>query len=1355
MKKTYVLFALIFSASVFGQQISVDTSSFTPTELTSLLLESSCIDFSNVSSSSSNSVAYFNENGSGFSMQEGIVIRNGNAAFTAGAYTGLNVSTEANVNTDADLQLISNNSGQTAPITDVAFLQFDFVSESTDFNFNFLFASNEYGEWQCGFSDVFAFLITDLNTNTTSNLAIIPGTTTPVSVKDVRDNAYNSSCPSVNSSFFDTYNVGNPNSIMNMRGYTQQMTASAVLQPNTNYRIRLMVGDYSDSSYDSAVFIESGSFTSSFSLGDDVTLCSGNEYIIQSGLDFSQYTISWEKDGVPIAGEVLPNLTINEPGVYAIVAQKNGSSCLLSDEITFFDLQTNTAVDLSVCDDGSANFTFNLLENNAAALGVDPTLFGLVYYASQEDLDAAISIPSNQLLNYSSAGNQTIFIKLLNLQSNAFCDAVFQFDLNVNSQFSLEDPEPISLCEGGTTLVNLLEVNSDVLNGQSADAFLFTYYVSEDDAIAQANPITNPSAYLFPTGETNTTIWITVSYITDPNCFEVTFVDITLNPIPEVDTLPMVVECASYELPALIHGNYFSQQDGQGTAFFAGDLIEDSGVYFIYNGPDENGCSNESNFEVILMDEYTIAQDYCDFFTVPQPIEGNFYTEPNGPNGIGDLLPTDTVLDISQTIYFYVEINGIFCRDEPFLINIISSPVIEDLADVVTCDSYVLPVLTNGNYFSQPNGNGVPLFAGNTITATQNIYIYAENGICSTETSFLVTILNEPVPIEACGSYTLPNLPLGNYFTEANGNGVTIPTGTVITDSQTVYWFAETTTANNCTSNYSIPITIYPIPEVSSLSNIIVCIDTPYVLPTIEFGNYFTAPNGGGIQMSSGDVISTTQTLYIFNETPFCSNQSSFTVTVRQLPLVSNITDVFICEPFVLPALANGNYFTQPNGQGDLLFAGDVIDVTQTLYIFNNYSDLQGCSIETSFTVNVLGVDVGTFTDLAICDSYTLPILTVGNYYSEPLGQGIQYQPGQIITNTTTFYVYQQNGNRFFCDDEEMFTVSVYTTPSLPSFPDLEGCGSVTLPTLFPSGFVVDYYSSSGGVDIINPSEYTVSTPGTYMVYVFAKSDPLAACFDETSFEVTVYPSPELELESVYACVDLDTNEVIDSVPLTLNLSPIDYTANWYFNGDLVGTGLSYLANEIGIYDVETIRLTEEAPPTDCNYAPTTIEVLPSSIAVASLSVSDPFEANSSITVNIENGFGQYIYQLDNGEFQSDPVFYNISPGLHYVTVVDELGNCGDLLLEAILIDYPNYFTPNGDGINDFWNIKDLTSDSSAFISIFDRYGKLLKRFSPMNDNWDGRLNGIDLPSSDYWFTVQFTYNGVNKEFKSHFTLKR
>jgi gliding motility-associated-like protein len=170
---------------------------------------------------------------------------------------------------------------------------------------------------------------------------------------------------------------------------------------------------------------------------------------------------------------------------------------------------------------------------------------------------------------------------------------------------------------------------------------------------------------------------------------------------------------------------------------------------------------------------------------------------------------------------------------------------------------------------------------------------------------------------------------------------------------------------------------------------------------------------------------------------------------------------------------------------------------------------------------------------------------------------------------------------------------------------------------------------------------------------------------------------------------------------------------------------------------------------------PQTINVVinEATLAAVTTAVTNAFSDNQVITV-IAVLPGNYLYQLDHGLFQESPIFENVGPGMHSVTVVDANGCAPSITVEDILIiGYPPYFTPNGDTFHDTWNIADLKEPSRIYI--FDRYGKLLKQISPDGLGWDGTFNGELMPSSDYWFLVQYDEQGAEKEFRAHFTLKR
>ena len=144
------------------------------------------------------------------------------------------------------------------------------------------------------------------------------------------------------------------------------------------------------------------------------------------------------------------------------------------------------------------------------------------------------------------------------------------------------------------------------------------------------------------------------------------------------------------------------------------------------------------------------------------------------------------------------------------------SPNADAPANVTACDSYTLPALTVGNYFTGAGGTGTALSAGNTISSSQTIYVYAQTGTtpnCTDENSFSVTINTSPIAdapanVTACDSYTLPALTVGNYFTGAGGTGTALSAGNSITSSQTIYVFAQTGTTPNCTDENSFTVTI-------------------------------------------------------------------------------------------------------------------------------------------------------------------------------------------------------------------------------------------------------------------------------------------------------------------------------------------------------------------------------------------------------------------------------------------------------------------------------------------------------------------------------------------------------------------
>ena len=163
-----------------------------------------------------------------------------------------------------------------------------------------------------------------------------------------------------------------------------------------------------------------------------------------------------------------------------------------------------------------------------------------------------------------------------------------------------------------------------------------------------------------------------------------------------------------------------------------------------------------------------------------------------------------------------------------------------------------------------------------------------------------------------------------------------------------------------------------------------------------------------------------------------------------------------------------------------------------------------------------------------------------------------------------------------------------------------------------------------------------------------------------------------------------------------------------------------------------------------------------STLTISATNMMNDFDANQIISVEATGGSGAYEYQIDGGIWQSNSVFeYLIGCRDYTIAVRDALGCSATAETIVSILEYPKFFTPNGDGYNDTWNIKCLKDDPSARVSIFDRYGKLLSQFKPSQNAWNGVLNGSMLAGTDYWFSVYYMNNSdVETQFKSHFSLR-
>ncbi|CCG53128.1 Protein of unknown function precursor; putative adhesin [Flavobacterium indicum GPTSA100-9 = DSM 17447] len=296
---------------------------------------------------------------------------------------------------------------------------------------------------------------------------------------------------------------------------------------------------------------------------------------------------------------------------------------------------------------------------------------------------------------------------------------------------------------------------------------------------------------------------------------------------------------------------------------------------------------------------------------------------------------------------------------------------------------------------------------------------------------------------------------------------------------------------------------------------------------------------------------------------------------------------------------------------------------------------------------------------------------------------------------------------------------------------------------------------SNGNGSLIQQTLTTLTNAQGYVIYEVTPQ--LNGCSGvPRQYIVYVNPLPAPDLIDGHICVNQTTGVTYQGYWLLSGVPASGYIFEWYYNGSTTpiagATGPNYLAQLAGTYKVVVKNVATGCIGSD---TATVIEVYPATSFT--VSVSEAFTDNATITVVVNQlGTGSLLYQLDEGAYQTSNVFEGVEPGVHVVTVVDEEG-CTFLTEEVIVIDYPKFFTPNGDGYNDTWNIIGFESEHQPVLYIFDRYGKLLKQINPLDRNggWDGTYNGAQMPSTDYWFTVEFTEKEQRKVFKSHFSMKR
>jgi gliding motility-associated-like protein len=800
------------------------TQTMTVEELvTDVLIGSECAVVNNITSSTgsnfgqANGIGYFNKNGSGFPMNEGVVLVTGDAMeavgyndFPAGWANGF-----PGWNGDADLEeAVGLPDGET---NDATFIQFDFVPLIDEISFDFLFASEEYnqGSFECTFSDSFAFILTDLTTGVSTNLAVLPGTDTPIQVTNIHPD--NGVCDAINEQYFGQYNDNNYDPI-NFNGQTAILTASSEVNTDHVYRIKLVIANEGDNSHNSAVFLLAGSFQiGDLDLGADLlvssgnAVCAGGNATLNSQLSPADYEFEWYNGTTLIQNETGSTLTVTQPGAYTVKATYIGSTCSAQATVNveFYpsveDLTGNPG-NLTSCN-ASGFDQFDLGSNTPVILGsLDPADYTITYHASQADAEGNIGAISSPYTN-TTQFLQTIYVRIFNNDSQ--CVAIKTFNLIVQDltpQFTVT-PD-FTFCDGTTGTITVTPGNFN-----PADV---TFTWSDG---TQTLPDTGSSITVSQGGAYTVVI-------NNSGCTANATVNATVTPIPVADDPADVTQCGPYTLPALTTGNYYTGPNGTGTQLAVGTVITTTQPIYVYAASTTTPvCWSQNDFMVTINAAPAITnpgdQFPCTAFVLPALAAGQaYYTAPDGPAGTGTVIAAGTSISTDQTVYIYSEsgtVPNCVLQDS---FNVVITPVdVTAPAPVAECDSFELPALSAGNYYTGPGGTGTQLSAGDIINTTQPLYVYASNGTCSDEETFTVTITPSPViaSSQGCenGSYVLEvtfdddvNYTADNTtIVWKDPSGMTIGNDATVAVTQTGI-YTVTVTPNNGTCGIELPVDV-------------------------------------------------------------------------------------------------------------------------------------------------------------------------------------------------------------------------------------------------------------------------------------------------------------------------------------------------------------------------------------------------------------------------------------------------------------------------------------------------------------------------------------------------------------------
>ena len=295
-------------------------------------------------------------------------------------------------------------------------------------------------------------------------------------------------------------------------------------------------------------------------------------------------------------------------------------------------------------------------------------------------------------------------------------------------------------------------------------------------------------------------------------------------------------------------------------------------------------------------------------------------------------------------------------------------------------------------------------------------------------------------------------------------------------------------------------------------------------------------------------------------------------------------------------------------------------------------------------------------------------------------------------------------------------------------------------------------YSIDGGNSYQASPTFTGLAKGDYEITV-RKVKGVNTCETIEAMTIDQLVFLEFEVSGGFSC-ESATNQIIATVAdqytsdVTYTLDGSTTSTTGIFDDVADGDHTVTVVNTVNGCSADPITVTVE------EYTPVSFEVV------------QQFNSLREYIVNAIDGVPEYEYAMikfnqgttpvvEDDDFSPNNVFTINSAGFYAFYVKDAKGCIVEEILEFKDIEIPNFFTPDGDNINDRWYPRNIELYSNITVDIFDRYQRLIISFKGNQSSWDGYYKNKLLPSGDYWYYIRLNEPTDDREFKGNFTLYR